>query len=63
MFQICIFLQSLGKKAKRETEGDHFQNGHGEGAVLMKPDDDEIFDDDYGTSIMVAKLTGFRRCR
>ena len=34
VFQICIFLQSLGKKAKRETEGDHFQNGE---RVLMKP--------------------------
>ena len=62
VFQICIFLQSLRKKAKRETEGDHFQNGHGEGVVLMKPDDDKSFDDDDGTFDLLAYLTVYNRC-
>ena len=60
VFQICIFLQSLRKKAKRETEGDHFQNGHGEGVVLMKPD--KSFDDGDGTFDLLAYLTGYNRC-
>ena len=62
MFQICLFLQSLGKKGKRETEGNHFQNGHGEGVVLMKPDDDECFDDDHGTFLFVAFYFQILQC-
>ena len=32
-----------------------YNSHHGEGVVLMKPYDDESFDDDYGNFIMVAK--------